>query len=137
MLHSIRRLISKDEKGFTLIELMIVVVVIGILAAAIVPQFTKSADKAKVATAKSDLSNFKTVLAIVYSEDGGYPGTADACWTKLHEEGYVPGTGVTPPNDPWNNAYEYVYGTNSYTISTGASSAIKVEVSPTTNPTES
>mgnify|MGYP006305068499 CR=1 FL=1 len=63
----------KGEKGFTLVELMIVVAIIGILAAIAIPQFTKYRARAQNSAALSDLRNTKTDLEGYYAEWTVYP----------------------------------------------------------------
>jgi prepilin-type N-terminal cleavage/methylation domain-containing protein len=60
------------ESGFTLIELMIVVVIIGILAAIGVPKFAHSRERAFLATMKSDLHNLETAQEAYYHDQGAY-----------------------------------------------------------------
>jgi len=64
--------IKKSEKGFTLIELMIVVAIIGILAAIAIPQFAKYREKAYDAGAKADLSHLATSLESYFLDNGTY-----------------------------------------------------------------
>ena len=61
------------QKGFTLIELMIVVAIIGILAAIAIPQFASYRAKAFDKAAQSDLRNFKTAMEASYADDQNYP----------------------------------------------------------------
>jgi len=64
---------KRNQKGFTLIELMIVIAIIGILAAIAIPQFTKYRAKAFNAAALSDTRNLKTDLEAYYAEWEQYP----------------------------------------------------------------
>ncbi len=64
---------KRNQKGFTLIELMIVIAIIGILAAIAIPQFTKYRAKAFNAAALSDARNLKTDLEAYYAEWEQYP----------------------------------------------------------------
>ena len=63
----------KSNKGFTLIELMIVIAIIGILAAIAIPQFAQYRRKAFNAAAESDLRNFKTAMEATYADNQAYP----------------------------------------------------------------
>lgn len=63
----------KNKKGFTLIELMIVVAIIGILAAIAIPQFANYRARAFNSAALSDLRNFRTELEGYYAEWQAYP----------------------------------------------------------------
>ena len=63
----------RGEKGFTLVELMIVVAIIGILAAIAIPQFTKYRSRAQNSAALSDMRNLKTDLEGYYAEWMSYP----------------------------------------------------------------
>ena len=64
---------AKDQKGFTLVELMIVVAIIGILAAIAIPQFAKYRARAQNTAALSDLRNLRTDMEGYYAEHQQYP----------------------------------------------------------------
>ena len=61
-------------QGFTLVELLIVVIILAILAAIIVPQFATSTDDAKAAALQSNLANIRSAIEFYYQEHGEYPG---------------------------------------------------------------
>ncbi len=62
------------NKGFTLVELLIVVIILAILAAIVVPQFASSTDDAKVAALDSTLANMRAAIDLYYQQHGEYPG---------------------------------------------------------------
>lgn len=68
---------KKREKGFTLIELMIVVAIIGILAAIAIPRFGQLISKAKEGKTKGNLGSVRSALAICYGDTEAYPTSAN------------------------------------------------------------
>ncbi|TDX53035.1 type IV pilin protein [Orenia marismortui] len=82
MILKLREMIAnqKKEEGFTLIELMIVVAIIGILASIAVPKFAGVRNKAKVSAVQGDFKAIQSALSIYYTEKGAYPtsGVASA-----------------------------------------------------------
>jgi general secretion pathway protein G len=106
-----RRLV---QAGFTLIELMVVLVIIGVLAALIVPNVLDRADDARATAAKTDVNNLMQALKLYRLDNQRYP-TAEQGLQALVAR---PGAGPAPmnwkqylerlPNDPWGRAYQYL-----------------------------
>lgn len=102
------------KKGFTMIELMIVVVILGILAAIVVPRFIGREEEARITAAKVQISNFETALTMFRLDNGFYPSTEQGLRALVEE----PSTGREPrdwkqylpriPSDPWGNEYVYI-----------------------------
>jgi general secretion pathway protein G len=106
-----------SEEGFTLIELMIVIAIIGILAIAVVPKFMDLPQKARIQRAKQDIAAISMALNRYNLDNGGYPTTeqglsaliekptSDPAPTNYNESGYL--EKKTLPKDPWNHPYVY------------------------------
>jgi general secretion pathway protein G len=102
------------EQGFTLLEIMVVVVIIGLLAAIVVPNFVGNIDKAAVSRAKQDIRGIETALNLYRLDNFRYPSTSDGLQALVTN----PGEAVAPnwkaqlrklPIDPWNHPYQYAY----------------------------
>jgi len=82
---------KEGQKGFTLIELMIVIAIIGILAAIAIPQFVAYRQKGYNTSAKSDLKNFQTACQAYFADNQ----TASTCGLSDITTAFVAGSGVT------------------------------------------
>ena len=102
------------KKGFTLIELMIVVVILGILAAIIVPKFLGREEQARRVAAKVQIKNFEGALSMFKLDNGFYPTTEEGLQALVEKPvtGRVPGNWKQylpkVPKDPWGNDYVYI-----------------------------
>jgi general secretion pathway protein G len=113
----------KDKKrsggadGFTLIELMVVIVILGILAGLIVPRFMGTPDEAKVVKAKVQVEAIETALKMYKLDNGSYPTTEQGLQALVE----APQTGTVKnwrqggylekgklPKDPWGNEFVYL-----------------------------
>ncbi len=73
----LNRLTKRDKRGFTLIELMIVIAIIGILAAIAIPQFTSYRERAYIASMKADCNAVRIAEEAYYADNAEYKATTD------------------------------------------------------------
>jgi general secretion pathway protein G len=110
------RLLLGSVSGFTLIELMVVIIILGILAGLIVPRIMEDPDKAKVVKAKLQIESFSSAIKRYKLDNGDYPSTDQGLQALMEKPsvGKIPGRypekGYLPkvPKDPWGNDYVYV-----------------------------
>jgi general secretion pathway protein G len=102
--------------GFTLIEIMVVIVILGVLAALVVPKVLERPDDARIVAAKSDIATIKAALSLYRLDNQRYP-TGEQGLNALVAKPEMP---PIPPNwrpggylerlpkDPWQNPYQYL-----------------------------
>jgi len=107
-----------DYRGFTLIELMVVIVILGILAGLIVPRIMGRPEEAKQLKAKMQIESLETALKLYKLDSGMYPDTEQGLQALIEQ----PETGIVPknwrkqgylekgrlPKDPWGNEFVYL-----------------------------
>ena len=103
-----------NRKGFTLVELLVVISIIGILAAIAVPRFTDATNSAKVAKIQADLRTIDSAIAIYYAKNSAYPTAADIIDGTKGTLATFP----TPPKDALTSVPTAAPETLAYEIST-------------------
>jgi general secretion pathway protein G len=113
-----RRRIKNNNSGFTLIELMVVIVILGILAGLIIPRIMGRPEEAKQLKAKMQIESLETTLKLYKLDNGMYPDTEQGLQALIEQ----PETGALPknwrkggylekgrvPKDPWENDFVYL-----------------------------
>jgi general secretion pathway protein G len=110
------RKFRQAARGFTLIEIMVVVVIIGLLAAFILPNVFGNVEKAQISKVKGDIQGIETALTMYKLDNYKYPSTDlglaalsqrpnDPTVRNWREGGYI----KRISKDPWGNPYQYLY----------------------------
>ena len=101
-----KRLLSRTRRAFTLIEILIVVVILGILAAIVIPQFTDASNEAMEASVRTQLQTIRSQIELYNVQNPATPYDADTdpdddddFWDPLVENDYL----MTPPKNPLQN----------------------------------
>ncbi|MFV3282747.1 type II secretion system major pseudopilin GspG [Pseudomonas sp. NY15356] len=105
----------RAQRGFTLIEIMVVVIILGVLGALVLPNVMSRPDHAKLTAARTDIQSISTALEIYRLDNGRYPSTAQGLDALVkrptvaplprqwNAQGYLKST----PTDPWGSPYQY------------------------------
>ena len=101
-----------DRNGFTLIELMLVVIIIGALVAMVMPRLAGRGEQARVATAKADIqTNIATALKLYELDNGAFPSSTDGLNALLSKPSSASNWNgpylERKPLDPWGREYVY------------------------------
>ena len=114
---------EKDRSGFTLVEILLVVVIIGILSGLIATRLSGKTEDARIARAKADISGSLSLALDLFEQDvGRYPTTEEGLASLVSNPGidtwkrpYLRGE---LKNDPWDTPYVYTFeGEGEYTLS--------------------
>ncbi len=109
---------TRNQKGFTLIEIMVVIIILGLLAGLVLPRILGQEEKAKIGTAKVQIRSLESALDAYKLDNGSYPSTEQGfdALIRKPETGRVPpkwreGGYLKPariPKDPWDKDYVYL-----------------------------
>ena len=110
------RKLQGRQAGFTLIEIMVVVIIIGLLAGIVVPYVMDSLDKANVQKARADFKTLQTALKLYRIDNFNYPSTEQGLEALVSKPSIAPiprnyksnGYIETLPKDPWGSDYQYM-----------------------------
>jgi len=107
-------MVGLSQRGFTLIEVMVVVVIIGLLAAIVAPNLIGNIDKAAVTRSRGDIRSIETALNLYRLDNFRYPSTNEGLQALVANPGDATAPNWKPylnsvPVDPWSNMYQYRY----------------------------
>lgn len=116
---------QRNQRGFTLIEIMVVMVILGLLVAVVAPNIMGRSDQAKVTIAKTQMRNVANALDMYRLDNSSYPSTQQGLEALVERpsgspdaknwnpDGYLDAV----PEDPWGNQYQYIsLGSSDYDL---------------------
>lgn len=114
--NSAYRYARSKHTGFTLIEVMVVILIIGVLAALVVPKVMSRPDEARITAARQDIATISQALNLYKLDNGRYPSTEQGLMALVKMPGIAPipnnwkseGYLDRVPKDPWGTPYQYL-----------------------------
>lgn len=115
-MHTLSKAAARQQTGFTLIEIMVVMVILGLLVAVVAPNILGRGEEARIGVAKTQMRNVSNALDLYKLDNFNYPSTEQGLEALVTEpsgspaaknwnkDGYLPSV----PVDPWGNEYQYV-----------------------------
>jgi general secretion pathway protein G len=104
---------DSSEQGFTLVEMLVVITIIGLIMGLIGPRVLNYLNESKVKAAKIQLQSFSSALDLFYIDAGRFPSSSEGLTALVQRAAGVAAwngpylKGSTVPNDPWNHPYVY------------------------------
>ena len=108
-----RRADRRAEAGFTLVEMLVVIAIIGMIMGLIGPRVLNYLSESRVKTAKIQIQSFSSALDLFYLDTGRYPTSSEGLAALVRPTSTIAGwagpylKGGNVPSDPWNNPYVY------------------------------
>ncbi|MCJ7666588.1 MAG: prepilin-type N-terminal cleavage/methylation domain-containing protein [Actinobacteria bacterium] len=116
------RRLYKKEKGFTLVELMVVIIILAVLTGIAIPSYMALRDRARIQATRSEMQNIGTALSIYEADREAYPPVAT--WnTDLETGNYM---NPVPVDDAWGAAYVYALTATGYTVTSTAGGGVAI-----------
>jgi general secretion pathway protein G len=108
-----RSAVRRDRAGFTLVEMLVVLAIIGMIVGLVGPRVLNYLSEAKVKTAQIQMENISSALDLFYLDAGRYPTTEEGLAALVRAPSGLPSwngpylKSATPPRDPWGHDYLY------------------------------
>jgi len=99
---------QQNERGFTLLEIMVVLVIIGVLAAMVAPRFIERADEAKVDSTKAQMQSIGQAMKLYRLQNGNYPSSSEGIQALVTSGKSGKRYLDNLPKDAWGNAFIYL-----------------------------
>ena len=105
------RILNREEKGFTLVELLIVVIILAVLSGIAIPSYMTLRNRARRSATENEMKNIATALELYHADNEVYPGTLGEL-EGAGGEGVAGGPymATVPEDDAWGVAYVYTLG---------------------------
>ena len=117
--------LHKEEKGFTLVELMVVIIILAVLTGISVPSYLALRNRARIQATRSEMQDIATVISVYEADRSGFPvATTVAAMATALEDVDTSGDDVyvesCPTEDAWDTSYTYTGTADTYTLTSTA-----------------